>query len=121
VILSFSAPVTLSQVDFRNGIHELIFNGSTGIHLGAGNPTTAETFSNLFAASATLSPGLSGTRFSFVAPESFLGAVPEAESQLYIESLIFVPEPGTGLLLGLGLVFVGARRFARIQRGMPLP
>lgn len=121
LILSFSAPVTLSQVDLRNGIHELIFSGSTGLHLGAGNPTTAETFSNIFPASATLSPGLSGTRFSFVAPESFLGAASAAERQLYIESLIFIPEPGTGLLLGLGLALVSGRRFARGQRGTPLP
>lgn len=104
VVLEFSAPITLEQVTFRNGQHELAFDGSTGIHVGAGNPTTAEGFSNVFAAAATLDPNLSGTRFSFVADESFVSGSTGDTHRLYLETLGFVPEPTTATLLGLGLL-----------------
>ncbi len=87
-----------------NGIHKLIFSGSAGINVGASNPTTAETFSHLFASSAVLSPNLVGDRFSFVADESFVAGGTGDPSRFYVESVTFVPEPSTGLLLGLGLV-----------------
>jgi hypothetical protein len=78
--------------------------GSTGINVGAGYPTTAEAFNNIFAASASLNPGLSGTRFSFVSDESFAAGSSGIQSQLYLESITFVPEPTTAALVGLGLI-----------------
>ena len=103
VILAFSTSVVVTEFTFRNGIHKLIFTGSVGINVGPSNPITAETFSDVFAAGAVLNPSLAGSRFSLVAEESFVGAVPGDPSRLYLESVTFVPEPGTGLLLGLGL------------------
>ena len=112
VILAFSSPVTITEVTFRNGIHELLFAGSIGINVGAGNPTTAETFSDIFAASAVLNPNLTGTRFSFVAQESFVGSATGDLNRLYIESMTFVPEPSVSALFAAGLVAlaVGRRR-----------
>lgn len=106
LILSFSAPVTLSEVTFNNGIHGQVFVGSTGLHVGAGNPTSAETFSDIFAAAPTLVPILLGSRFSFVADESFVAGSTGSESQLYVDSVVFVPEPSTGLLGVLGLLVI---------------
>ena len=116
VILAFSSPVTLGELTFRNGIHELIFTGSTGIHVGAGNPTAAESFSHIFSAAAMIDPNLFGTRFSFVAQESFIGASAGDSSRLYIGALTFVPEPGTGLLVGMGLAVLASVRGKRSRR-----
>lgn len=119
VILAFSAPVTLSQVTFNNGIHNKDFVGSTGIHVGAGNPTTAEAFSNLFASAALLSPNLTGSRFSFVADESFLAGALGDASQLYLETVSFtapVPEPGSVALLGVAALLGAAARKRSLSR-----
>lgn len=110
VILAFSTSVVVTEFTFRNGIHRLTFTGSVGINVGPSNPVTAETFSDIFAAGAVLNPGLAGSRFSLVAEESFVGAVPGDPSRLYLESITFVPEPGTGLLLGLGLFLLRGRQ-----------
>ena len=110
LILSLSSPVSLNEISFRNGIHELDFAGSTGINVGAGNPTTAETFSHIFTASAILNPNLAGTRFSFVSDESFVAGSLGDPSRLYIESMKFVPEPGTGVLVAAGLAALTQRR-----------
>ncbi len=108
--LVFSSPVTITEITFRNGVHEQIFAGSVGIHVGASNPITAETFSDIFAASATLNPNLLGTRFSFVADESFVAGSMGDPNRLYIETITFIPELATATLLGLGLIALGLRR-----------
>jgi len=110
VTLVFSSPVTITEITFRNGVHEQIFAGSVGIHVGAGNPITAETFSDIFAASATLNPNLLGTRFSFVADESFVTGAMGDPNRLYIDTITFIPEPGTAALIGLGLAGLAMRR-----------
>jgi hypothetical protein len=111
LILVFSTSVIVTEITLRNGIHELVFAGSVGINLGSSNPTTAETFSNILTAAAVLNPNLSGSRFSFVAEESFVGAGESDPNRLYIESVTFVPEPGTALLFGFGLALLrGSRR-----------
>ena len=61
-------------------------------------------------AAALLAPNLSGTRFSFVAEESFNMATGPVEEQIYIDTITFVPEPGTAILVGLGLATLGLRR-----------
>jgi len=112
LILSFNTPVTLSQATFNNGKHRKNFAGSTGIDVGAGNPTTAEAFSNLFAAAGVLSTNLTGSRFSFVADESFLLGSQGNLSQLYLETVSFtaVPEPSSLALLGAAALLLAVRR-----------
>ena len=113
VILSFDSAVTITEVTFRNGIHELVFAGLVGINVGASNPTTAETFSDIFAAVPVLNTNLSGTRFSFVADESFVSGSMGDPNRLYLESVSFVPEPSTGVLIGLSLLALGWRKRSR--------
>lgn len=109
LILEFDSAVTVQSIALSNGVHLQNFVGSIGINLGASNPTTAGAFSHVFAASGALAPNLTGTRLSFVAPGSF--TMTEADNQqIYINSITFVPEPGTALLFGLGLAGLGARR-----------
>ncbi len=110
LILEFDAPVTIQSISFNNGDHFQVFSGNIGIHVGAGNPITAASFNNTYVAAALLAPNLTGTRFSFVAPESFNMAPGGVDEQLYIDTITFIPEPGTGLLLGLGLGALAIRR-----------
>jgi len=117
VILAFSTSVVITEFTFRNGIHKLTFVGSVGINVGPANPVTAETFSDVFAAGAVLNPNLIGSRFSFVAEESFVGSVPGDPSRLYLESVTFVPQPSSALLLGLGLSLLWGCQRGRSRRG----
>ena len=108
LIVEFDSAVTVQSVSFSNGVHLQNFTGNIGINVGAGNPTTAAAFNNIYAAAGVIAPGLNGTRFSFVAPASF-SMTDTDDQQIYVNSISFVPEPGTALLIGLGLMALGVR------------
>lgn len=109
LVLEFDSTVSIQSVSFSNGVHLQNFIGNIGINVGAGNPTTAAAFSDIFVATGLILPNLTGTRFSFVAPASFT-MTDSDDQQIYINSINFVPEPGTALLVGLGLMALGSRR-----------
>ena len=50
-----------------------------------------------------------GTRFSIIAPGSFT-MTDSDDQQIYVNAISFVPEPGTAILLGLGLAVLGGVR-----------
>ncbi len=114
LVLSFSGPVTIQSVTFNNGVHLQNFTGSIGIHVGSDNPTDAASFNNIFAASGVINTSLTGSRFSFVAPASF-SMIDTDDQQIYVDTITFVPEPGTALLMGLGLVGLAASRSRRAR------
>lgn len=109
-IIEFDQVVTITSILFSNGIHVDVYNGSLGIHVGATNPSTAETFNNLFTAAGVINTSLTGNRFSFVADESFAGGGTGDPSRLYVSAITFVPEPSTSLLVGAGLAGLAALR-----------
>lgn len=103
-MILFDSVVEITSISFSNGIHVDIYNGSIGIHVGGGNPTTAELFNNIFPAAAVINTSLTGNLFSFVADESFVDGGSGDESRIYVSSITFVPEPASLVLLGSGLV-----------------
>ena len=86
LVLEFDSAVTIQSITFNNGIHLQNFIGSIGINVGAGNPTTAAAFNNIFAAAGALAPNLTGTRFSFVAPASFT-MTDSDDPQIYVDTI----------------------------------
>lgn len=107
-MVEFDTTVEITSISFSNGVHVDVYNGSIGIHVGATNPTTAETFNNIFAAAAVINTSLIGSRFSFVADESFVQGGSGDLSRIYVSSITFdrfpnVPEPASTWLLGTGL------------------
>lgn len=107
-MIEFNRTVEITSISFSNGVHVDVYNGNIGIHVGNTDPTTAEAFSNIFAAAAVINTSLTGDRFSFVADESFVNGGDDDLSRIYISSITFVPEPGTALLLGSGLIGLAA-------------
>lgn len=110
LILDFSAPITMQSVSFNNGDHFQVFSGDIGINVGAGNPTIPLAFSDIFIAANLVATNLSGSRFSFIAPETFDMASGPVDKQIYLDTIQFIPEPTTSLLVGLGLAILGMRR-----------
>ncbi len=110
LILDFSAPITMQSVSFNNGDHFQVFLGDIGINVGAGNPTDPFAFGDIFTAANLVATNLSGTRFSFIAPETFDMVAGSIDKQVYIDTIQFIPEPSTLLLVGLGLATLGSRR-----------
>ncbi len=53
-----------------------------------------------------------GTRFSLVAHETFDRVRGGVGEQIYVDTITWVPEPGTALLVGLGLAALGLCRRA---------
>ncbi len=110
LILDFSAPITMQSVSFNNGDHFQVFSGDIGINVGAGNPTVPLAFSDIFIAANLVATNLSGSRFSFIAPETFDMASGSVDKHIYLDTIQFIPEPTTSLLVGLGLAILGMRR-----------
>jgi len=121
-IVEFSKTVEITSISFSNGDHVDVYNGFIGIHMGAGDPTIADSadtasmghVNNVFD-TATLAAGvlsglsLIGDRFQFVAPESFLNASTGETWKIYVSSITFeefpdIPEPSSALLAGIGLL-----------------
>ncbi len=121
--LSFSEMVKITSITFRDGGHQQNFIGSAGFAVDDLTATTLGEF-------AAFTPGdnpanlvnLVGTSFQFIAGSTFQGVTSEDHGRrLYLSSITVestgdlpgVPEPGTVVLLGLGLVGIAAR----IRRG----
>lgn len=103
LILTFSQPVTITEILFRNGLHETTFTGEFTLN------ATSYSLTNDFSP-----PGSSGTGtvFDFTAPDGTTDL-----ARLYIEKITFtqVPEPSTLLLMGSGLVGMALVRRCRVM------
>lgn len=117
-VIEFDTPVEITSIGFSNGVHVDVYSGNVGIEVGAANPTTAEAFGHIFPAAAVLDTSLTGSRFSFVADESFVEGELGDPSRLYLSSITFaVPEPAPLLLLGAGLAGLARLGRRRPPRG----
>ena len=109
--LVFDQPVTLTDLLFRNGNHDLDFLGNFGVLIDAA-PANVGSFTQYLMAANFAGP-LTGTTFYFISNATIIGDMNnDVRNKLYLSGLTAapVPEPLTMSLVGVGLIGALRRR-----------